>query len=282
MPGTLYVVATPIGNLEDITLRALRTLREVALIAAEDTRRTAKLLSHYSISTQTTSVREHNERRKAGMILDRLRGGDDVALVSDAGTPSVSDPGSRLVRAVLEEGLKVVAIPGPSAVLAALVSSGFDGDEFVFAGFPPARLKAREEWLRRLAADRRTLVFFEAPHRIRATLEEAQHYFGNRPIAIARELTKLHEQLVVQPINEILAALWEPRGEYTIVVSPGALDVPLESGAPSERQLLDEFGHITENNPTSRREAVRTLAKRYGLSPREVYRLLERAKSSVS
>ena len=214
MPGTLYVVATPIGNLEDVTLRALRVLREVALIAAEDTRRTAKLLSHYSISTPTTSVREHNERRRTPAILERLAAGQSVALVSDAGTPGVSDPGKHLVRAALEGGYRVVAVPGASAVMAALASSPFGADEFVFAGFPPRKAHARTEWLKRLADESRTVVFFEAPHRIQQTLEGLGLLLGDRPIMVARELTKLHEQLVITPSNAAATKAGAPLGEY--------------------------------------------------------------------
>jgi 16S rRNA (cytidine1402-2'-O)-methyltransferase len=280
MPGSLYVVATPIGNLEDITLRALRILREVAIIAAEDTRRTAKLLSHYSISTPTTSVHAHNERRRIRALLDRLAAGDDIALVSDAGTPGVSDPGRLVVAAAAERGFKVIAIPGPSAVMAGLVSSGFNMDSFRFAGFPPRRSKARSEWLHRLADEPSTIVFFEAPHRIRETLAAAQSIFGVRPITLARELTKVHETLVTGPIIDILAAISEPRGEYTVVVS--ALEEVTEAHElPDERSLLTEFGRLTESEALSRRDAIGQLALKYRLPQRKVYRAIERAKESV-
>ncbi len=172
MPGTLYVVATPIGNLEDVTLRALRVLREVSVIAAEDTRRTSRLLQHYSISTPTTSLHAHNEDGKTPVLIERLRGGESIALVSDAGTPVVSDPGALLVAAAHAAGLRVEPVPGPSAALAALSASGIAADEFLFVGFPPARAGARREWLGRLAPEPRPLVLYEAPHRIRATLQD--------------------------------------------------------------------------------------------------------------
>ena len=280
MPGSLYVVATPIGNLEDITLRALRILREVAIIAAEDTRRTAKLLSHYSISTPTTSVHAHNEHRRIQGLLDRLAAGDDVALVSDAGTPGVSDPGRHVVAAAAERGFKVVAIPGPSAVMAALVSSGFHMDSFRFAGFPPRRSKARNEWLRRLADEPETIVFFEAPHRIRETLEAARLIFGIRPITLARELTKMHETLVKGPINEILPAVSEPRGEYTVVVS--ALEKAEGAHEPPDQQaLFAEFGRMTDSGGVSRRDAIGQLALKYRLQRRQVYGAIEKAKESA-
>jgi 16S rRNA (cytidine1402-2'-O)-methyltransferase len=282
MAGSLYVVATPIGNLEDITLRALRVLREVAIIAAEDTRRTAKLLSHYSISTPTTSVHAHNEHRRIRGLLDRLATGDDIALVSDAGTPGISDPGRQLVAAAIERGFKVVAIPGASAVMAALVSSGFSMDAFLFAGFPPRRSKARDEWLRRLSEEPVSIVFFEAPHRIKGTLDAASKIFGDRPIMVARELTKIHETLVKGPTLLALDALGEPRGEYTVVVS--AVDDRMESidELPDAGPLLAEFGHITESGALSRRDAIAQLARKYGRPPREVYAAIENAKRSAS
>lgn len=282
MPGTLYVVATPIGNLEDVTLRALRVLREVALIAAEDTRRTAKLLSHYSISTPTTSVREHNERRRTPAILERLAAGQSVALVSDAGTPGVSDPGKYLVRAALEAGHPVVAVPGASAVMAALASSPFGADEFVFAGFPPRRSNARTIWFQRLAAERRAVVFFEAPHRIQQTLETLGRLLGNRQIMIARELTKLHEQLVILPSNEVASKTEAPVGEYSVVVGP-LEERPLNAEQPpSDTVLLAEFGQITLAGAGSRRQAISELARRHGLSQRDVYAAIERGRKSVS
>jgi 16S rRNA (cytidine1402-2'-O)-methyltransferase len=278
MPGSLYVVATPIGNLEDITLRALRVLREVAVIAAEDTRRTAKLLSHYSISTPTTSVHAHNEHRRIRGLLDRLEKGEDIALVSDAGTPGVSDPGRQVVTAALQRGFRVVAIPGPSAVMTALVSSGFSMESFLFAGFPPRRSKARDEWFRRLAQERSSIVFFEAPHRIKETLVAAGNILGKRPISVARELTKIHETLVMGPINDVLEAISEPRGEYTVVVAADAEPADQVSELPDGRSLLAEFGQITDTGSLSRRDAIAQLASKYGKSQREVYAAIEKAK----
>jgi 16S rRNA (cytidine1402-2'-O)-methyltransferase len=183
MPGTLFVVATPIGNLEDVTLRALRVLRDVSVIAAEDTRRTFRLLQHYSISTPTTSLHEHNEPHKTPSLIRRLQGGESIALVSDAGTPGVSDPGARLVAAAHAAGLRVEPVPGPSAAVAALSASGFGGDQFLFVGFPPARAQARRKWLTPLAAETRPWVLYEAPHRIRDTLGDMLAILGDRPVA---------------------------------------------------------------------------------------------------
>ena len=193
MSGTLYLVATPIGNLEDITLRALRILGEVQLIAAEDTRRTARLLQHYGISTRTTSLHDHNERQKTSTLLARLLAGDSVALLSDAGTPVVSDPGLLLVRQSLEAGIPVVALPGPSALTAALVSSGAPANSFTFVGFPPRKLNDRKRWCEALADKPRTLIFFESPHRLVTTLKLMMEFWGDRTVALCRELTKMHD-----------------------------------------------------------------------------------------
>ena len=281
MPGTLYVVATPIGNLEDVTLRALRVMREVSLIAAEDTRRTARLLQHYSISTRTTSLHEHNERSKTPSLIARLVSGESIALVSDAGTPVVSDPGSHLVAAAHAAGIRVEPIPGPNAALAALSASGLISQGFVFAGFPPNRSKARQVWLRRLSDEQRVLILYEAPHRIRATLEDMLATFGDRLVALGRELTKIHEQLVVRPISDHLRELTEERGEFTLVVA-GA---PERSGGPQEvpapAQVTHEFGELTNVGAVNRRDAIRALSAKYGISSRDVFSLLERGKNSA-
>jgi 16S rRNA (cytidine1402-2'-O)-methyltransferase len=268
MPGTLFVVATPIGNLEDITLRALRVLREVKLIAAEDTRRTAQLLARHAIATPTTSFHAHNEHRKTPQLLARLKDGDDIALVSDAGTPTIADPGGPLIRSALDAGIRVVPIPGPSAVMAALTASGTAHSDFTFLGFPPTRSKARSEWLNRLARVEGTAVFFESPHRIRQTLADLKGVLGDREIVIGRELTKIHENLVKQRISEALEALTRPIGEFTIVV---------------------EVGHITDRTsasdadlPDSRRQAVALVAKDHGLTANQLYRAIEELKKSVT
>ena len=194
----LYLIATPIGNLEDVTLRALRLLREVTLIAAEDTRHTAKLLRHYGIQTPTTSFHEHNEKKKGPQLIARLKQGDTLALVTDAGTPLLSDPGGRLVKDALSHGITVHAIPGPSAILTALVMSGFTDTSFTYAGFPPSRASARQSWLFDLSCEPRPLVLFEAPHRIRAMLRDMLEVLGDREVALCREMTKLHEELVTR------------------------------------------------------------------------------------
>jgi 16S rRNA (cytidine1402-2'-O)-methyltransferase len=274
MPGILYVVATPIGNLEDVTLRALRTLREVSLIAAEDTRRTARLLQHYSISTRTTSLHEHNEREKTATLIERLRAGNSIALVSDAGTPLISDPGQSLVAEARQAGIRVEAIPGPSAILAALSSSGLPTDTFAFLGFPPTRAKDRKVWLEGVREERRLAVFFEAPHRILRTLTELGGILDpGHVIAVGRELTKAHEELVVRPISECIGHFSDPRGEFTILVPP--LQRPAQVPAiPEVATLRTEFGDLTDSEGQKPRAALKTLAAKYGVSVNELYKLL--------
>jgi 16S rRNA (cytidine1402-2'-O)-methyltransferase len=274
MPGTLYVVATPIGNLEDVTLRALRILRDVSLIAAEDTRRTGRLLQHYSISTRTTSLHEHNEREKSRQLVERLLAGESIALVSDAGTPIISDPGEGLVAAARDAGVRVESIPGPSAVIASIAASGFATREFTFLGFPPSRSKDRTSWLADAAAHPRLVIFFEAPHRLRATLRELLAVAGDRRIGIARELTKVHEELVVRQISELLKYFREPRGEFTVLLPPSStLDAPPD---PVSADILEvEFGELTKSVAGSRRKLVKILADRHGLSANEIYRMLQ-------
>ena len=278
---TLFLVATPIGNLEDISLRALRVLREVSLVAAEDTRRTAKLLSHFDIHTPTTSFYEQVEHEKTPRLLARLAAGSSLALVSDAGTPGISDPGYRLARAAIDAGFRVEAIPGASAVLTALVASGLPTSAFSFVGFPPARAQARDRWLAEICSRRETVVFFEAPHRVRATLEAILRVAGDRPVTVARELTKVHEELLRGTASTVLGQLHEERGEFTVVL--GAVDEAPKSAEPRPQpeQLLVVFGQLTEREGLSRREAISRLAERYRMSSREVYRAIEDAKNSV-
>jgi 16S rRNA (cytidine1402-2'-O)-methyltransferase len=279
MPGTLFVVATPIGNLEDITARALRVLREATLIAAEDTRHTGRLLAHFAIPTPTTSFYEQNEREKLPRLLERLRAGDTIALVSDAGTPGISDPGYRLVQAAAAEGIRIEAVPGPSAILAALVASGLPTHAFTFLGFPPARAGARDRWLADLASRRETTIFFEAPHRVRATLEAAARILGNRPTAICRELTKLHEEVRRGPLANLVGSLPVPRGEFTVVIGP-APEMASPAEVPGPDQLLEEFEQLTGQSGLARRAAIGRLAERYGLPARDIYSAIEQARAA--
>jgi len=277
---TLYLVATPIGNLEDITLRALRVLRGCDLVAAEDTRHTAKLLHHYDIRKPTVSLHDHNEQQKSAELVARLTAGGTIALVSDAGTPAVSDPGFKLVRAAIDAGVRVEAIPGPSAVLAALVASGLPTDAFVFVGFAPPKSRARADWLQSLSGERRTIVLFEAPHRIHDMLADALRVLGDRQVVVARELTKLHEDLVRGPISDVIGRLTETRGEFTVVLA-GKSDQQDDASREniSDSAIYENFCRLTESG-LERREAITRLASDTGLRSRAVYAAVERARKS--
>ena len=279
MSGTLFVVATPIGNLEDVTLRALRVLRDVDLIAAEDTRRTAKLLSHHGIPTPTMSFHAHNTRGRLPQLLSRLRGGQSIALVSDAGTPGVSDPGEELIRACVEENIAVDPIPGASAPLAAVVASGFPMLPLTVFGFSPNKAGPRMAWLATIAGIRHTVAFFESPLRVARTLNEAAVFLGDRPIAVARELTKIHQQVLRGNCAELAALLTNVRGEITVVVGP-AKEPAVVAAPPDESVVAAEFRSLTNIAGSTRRSAVSALAARFQLSSREIYSIIERNKTS--
>jgi 16S rRNA (cytidine1402-2'-O)-methyltransferase len=281
MSGILYVVATPIGNLEDVTLRALRVLREVSVIAAEDTRRTAKLLQHYSISTPTTSLHEHNEHAKTGRLLERLRAGDSVAVVSDAGTPVISDPGGRLVTAALEAGITVQPVPGASAVTAIVSAIGIGPEGFSFVGFAPNRSNARKTWLRRFADHPLPLVVYEAPHRILGLLTDIRTELGERRVALGRELTKLHEYLAVRPISQWLADPPLALGEVSIVIFPRPTRHSADDARADPAELAAEFCRLTDNDGLGRREALKAVATRFGVRTRDVFDAVEVALKSV-
>lgn len=279
MAGTLYVVATPIGNLEDLTFRAARILSGVQLIAAEDTRRTARLLQHYRIRTRPTSFHAHNERAKLPMLIRRLRAGESIALVSDAGTPTVSDPGWRLVRACIDQQIPVVPVPGPSAVLTALVVSGLPTQSFSFEGFVPSRSKDRVLFLTALKSKKGTLILFETAQRIELTLRDMLTILGDRQICIARELTKHHEHLVRGQISRVLADLKPLRGEITLVVAGAEadwLDQNDHQGSVSDSVLQQEIRQMTNGTVSSKRAVIRILAERHGIPPNELYRRLAR------
>ena len=273
MPGTLYLVATPIGNLADITHRALQVLRDVAVVACEDTRHTRKLLQHYGIDAKTVSYHEHNEQQRARELIESLKEGNDVAIVSDAGTPAISDPGFRLVRAAIDNGITVAPVPGPSALISALVAAGLPTDEFFFGGFLPARSSARRARLGELRSVPGTLVFYEAPHRLAASLRDAYEVLGERQAVVARELTKLHEEIRRGRLRELAEhyARTEPRGEIVLLIDRTVLDQPaaLDSSA-SISQLVAQF----EAEGLDRRAALKKAARELNLSRAEAYRLL--------
>jgi len=269
MAGVLYIVATPIGNLEDISLRALRILKEVDLIAAEDTRHTHHLLSHYGIETALTSYHEHNERRKAQVLVERLRRGANIALVTDAGTPVISDPGYRLVTAAIDAAIKVTPIPGASAVTAVVAASGLPPDRFAFEGFLPGSKKERRARLLALKDDTRTLVFYEAPHRIKESLSDLGEILGDRDVVVAREVTKLHEEFRRGSASELAAQLGneEVRGEITLAVrgSSGTAAVSQATLEAEIRRLRGAGMHV--------KAIAGSLAEQYGCSKKSVYRL---------
>lgn len=265
--GSLYVVATPIGNLEDITWRAIRTLSEVDLVAAEDTRHSRKLFAHYGIKTPLLSYHDHNEQQRKDVLLARLQAGDNVALISDAGTPCIADPGYRLIAACHEAGLPVVPVPGPSALIAALSAAGASTERFTFEGYLPQRAKARGELLRQLIGEPRTVVFYEAPHRLAATLADLVSILGgDRQLVVARELTKVHEEFFRGTTNEAARrfAKERVRGELVLILPP-ARQGPQVSVRDALRSLL-------KDRDLSRREAVKLIASEYGLPGSTVYR----------
>jgi|FaiFalDrversion2_1042247.scaffolds.fasta_scaffold05131_2 16S rRNA (cytidine1402-2'-O)-methyltransferase len=269
--GALYVVGTPIGNLEDISLRALRVLKEVSLIAAEDTRTTRGLLRHYGIATPVVSFHQHNQAQRIPYILGRLREGD-VALVSEAGMPGVSDPGRELVEAAAREGFPVVGVPGPSAVTTALALSGLPADSFLFLGFLPRSRGERRALLARCAPLPFTLVWFEAPHRLRASLQDALDVLGDRPCAICREMTKVHEEVFRGGLAQAVSHFGEPRGEFTVVVQGAPTPQGPQWGEGEVLQALREGQ--ARGLPPSR--LVAQVARRAGWRRGEVYALWRR------
>lgn len=277
MPGTLFVVATPIGNLEDLSFRALRTLREVDVIAAEDTRRTSKLLAHYEIRKSMVSLHEHNEHREAPRLAARLDRGESIALVTDAGTPGISDPGAHLVQLARERRVPVSPIPGPSAVMAALSVSGFPAGQFAFLGFPPRSGSARREWLARVQAEPSVIVLFEAPHRIRQTLNELADVSGERPIQIHRELSKINEELVIYTNNSPKHAVKE-LGEFVIVVGEAVSTDVRRQDAQLLDRVVEMFGCMTASNAFDTADAVALTAKAFDLEEQVVRKAVKKHK----
>ena len=264
--GTLYIVATPLGNLEDITLRAIRVLKEVAVIACEDTRRTVKILNRYEIRTPLFIFHEYNKVRAGASLLRRLRDGESVALVSDAGTPAISDPGFELVRETIGAGVHIEVVPGPSALVAALVVSGLPTDHFTFEGFLPVRREKRRKAMEALASETRTMIFYESPQRLPAFLRDAEEMFGDRRACVVRELTKIHEEILRGTIPELCAEISRREsvlGEITLVIGGGAKKVELSVEEVVRAALEGDSG--------SSRDLAREIAGRTGLSRKEVY-----------
>jgi len=275
--GTLFLVATPIGNLEDITLRALRVLKEVDLIAAEDTRQTLKLLNHFDIKNTLVSYHEHNKIEKAHNLVQQLLEGKDIALVSDAGSPGISDPGEELVKFAVEQGITVTMLPGPAAVIMGLVLSGLPSGRFSFEGFLPMNKRLRSERLNSIKDDTRTLVFYEAPHKLVHSLKDMRTAFGNRRIALARELTKKFEEIVRCTIDEAIEKYEKetPKGEFVLILEgedQKLLDEAKITGW-NEISLEDHVRRYTDNG-LSKKEALKKVAEDRGISKRDVYNRL--------
>lgn len=273
MPGTLFLVATPIGNLADITHRALQVLRDADLIACEDTRHTRKLLQHYGIDTRTISYHEHNEQQRAAELIELLRQGSDVAIVSDAGTPAISDPGFRLVRAAVENEITIVPLPGPSALISALIAAGLPTDQFFFGGFLPARSSARRARFDELRSVPGTLIFYEAPHRLAASLRDAHEILGEREAVVARELTKLHEEIRrgrLSDLAEHYSTVEQPRGEIVLLIDRTVLNEADAVQSTSVAALVKQL----ETDGLDHRAALKKAARELGLSRAEAYRRL--------
>lgn len=276
MAGILYVVSTPIGNLEDITLRGLRMLREVDLIACEDTRHTRKLLDHFGISKPAVSYHEHNEAARAAELIKRIEGGASIALVSDAGTPLISDPGYRLVTAAIEAGIVVVPLPGASAALTALIGSGLATDEFRFCGFLPPKTTQRRKLLEQVKPETCTLIFYEAPHRILDALEDIEAVMGARPVVVARELTKLHEEFLrgtAAGVREQLTGRPSIKGEITVLIGKPEREVEADDTP------IEEAVRALEETGRARMDAIKEVAKSRGMAKRDVYRLVSGEKN---
>jgi 16S rRNA (cytidine1402-2'-O)-methyltransferase len=281
--GCLYIVGTPIGNLEDITLRALRVLKEVDLIACEDTRHTQKLLNHYDIAKTLVSYHEHNEMTRSPELLIQLEQGAKIALVSDAGMPLVSDPGYRLVTLCVRHKIPVVPIPGPSAMLAALAAAGLPNEEFLFVGFLPQRSGERRRMLDHLRIEERTMIFYEAPHRLAESIADAQEILGDRPACIAREVTKLHEEFLRGKLSQLAESLAErpARGEITLIIGPPEASA-IAGQADSTQSLSDRVDELIRQAKLDRKEALKLAAKERGLTRRAAYEQLVDSKSKLN
>lgn len=280
MTGTLYLCATPIGNLEDITLRVLRTLKEVDLIAAEDTRNSIRLLNHFEIKTKMTSYHEYNKVDKAAYLVRKMKEGLNVALITDAGTPGISDPGEELVRQCLDADVPITSLPGACACITALTMSGLPTRRFAFEAFLPYEKKEREEILTSLQKETRTIILYEAPHHLKKTLKECRHYLGNRPMTVCKELTKKHEKKLRGTVDEVIAFYEEnpPRGEYVLIFEGKSRQEIKEEEQKNWTQLsLEEHMAVYTDGGMERKAAMKQVAKDRGISKREVYNALLRS-----
>ena len=269
MSGKLYIVATPIGNLEDITLRALRILKEVDLIAAEDTRQTLKLLNHYEISKPLISYHRHNEEIKSNILIEKLLNGENIALVSDAGTPGICDPGEEIIKKAIEENIEVIPIPGACAMINALIASGLNTNEFNFLGFLPLNKKLRKEKLEEIKKSEKTIILYEAPHKMKSTLEDLKDILQNRKIVLARELTKIYEEFIRKDINELLEEIDKLKGEMILIIE-GA---PMENNSNNELNdlSLEEHYKYYEKQGLEKKEIIKKIAKDRNVNKNEIY-----------
>lgn len=273
MSGILYIVATPIGNLDDITLRAIKVLKDVDIIAAEDTRHTLKLLNHLEISKPLISYYKQTEKVKTEILIERLKKGENIALVSDAGTPVISDPGEEVVKVAIKNNIKVVPIPGPCALITALIASGMVAKEFSFIGFLPVNKKEKKEKLKELLEDTKTLIFYEAPHKLIDTLKEMKDVFGNRKICLARELTKIHEEFLIDTISNLLEKIEVPKGEYVIVVEGSDLSKREIETNKLNNMTIEEHYKYYEKLGYEKKEIIKQIAKDRNVNKNEIYKL---------
>ena len=269
MSGKLYIVGTPIGNLEDISLRALNILKTVDLIAAEDTRHTLKLLNYYEISKPLISYHRHNEETKKDVLIEKLKNGENIALVSDAGTPGICDPGEEVIKLAIKENIEIIPIPGACAFLNALICSGIDTKEFVFLGFLPLNKKLRRNKLKEIEKESKTIIIYEAPHKMKNTLEDLREILGQRQIVLARELTKIHEEFIRGTINEIEDKLDELKGEFVIIIE-GTLKSENKENELSEMSLEEHYKYY-ENQGLEKKEIIKKIAKDRHTNKNEIY-----------
>lgn len=267
--GKLYVVATPIGNLEDITLRAINVLKSVDLIAAEDTRHTLKLLNHLEISKPLISYHRHNEELRVDVLIEKLKKGQDIALVSDAGTPGICDPGEEIVKRCIEEGIEIIPIPGACAIINALVCSGLDTKEFIFIGFLPLNKKLRKNKLEEIKQSTKTIIIYEAPHKLKTTLLDLKNFIGNRKIVLARELTKIHEEFIRGEIDDIISRVDELKGEMVILIEKAEVN---DNDFDYNNITLEEHYKIYEEQGLDKKEIIKNIAKDRKVNKNEIYK----------
>ena len=270
MSGILYIVATPIGNLEDITLRALRVLKEVDVIAAEDTRQTLKLLNHFEISKPLISYHRHNEEFKSDILLEKLKNGENIALVSDAGTPGICDPGEEIIKKAVEENIKIIPIPGACAMINALIASGIDTKEFNFLGFLPLNKKLRKEKIEEIKNSNKTVIIYEAPHKMKNTLEDLKEILNNRKIVLAREITKIHEEFIRGNIEELTQKIDGLKGEMILIIEGNKEKDNIENNELINMSLEEHYKYY-ENQGLDKKEIIKRIAKDRNVSKNEIY-----------